>query len=80
MSWVTLAAIFVIIWWSVLFMVLPWGSSGTLDARDIAKGQDAGAPKKPRLWLKLGITTLVAGAVFGVFYWVMQLGLVSFRE
>ncbi|MSO92165.1 MAG: DUF1467 family protein [Rhodospirillales bacterium] len=80
MSWVTSAAVFVIIWWLVLFMVLPWGVAGGLDAADVAKGQDAGAPRKPRLWLKLAITTLVAAVLFGLFYWVAESGLVSFRD
>lgn len=80
MSAVTLAAVYVIIWWLVLFMVLPWGVAGRLDAGEVARGQDAGAPKKPRMWLKLLATTLIAGALFGVFYAVMEAGLVSFRD
>ena len=80
MNWVTGMAVFAIIWWLVLFLVLPWGIGGAIDPADVAKGQDAGAPPKPRLLLKLLVTTVAAGALFAVFYVVMESGLVSFRD
>ena len=80
MGWPTSVAVFVIIWWLVLFLVLPWGIAGSIDAADVATGQDAGAPRKPHLWLKLLVTTLAAGVLFAVFYAVTESGLVSFRD
>jgi len=80
LSWVTLTAVYVIIWWLVLFMVLPWGVAERVEAAEVAQGQDAGAPRKPRIWLKLAATTLIAGLLFGIFYAVTESGLVSFRD
>lgn len=57
--------IFLIIWWLVLFAVLPWGirrqESG--DA-----GHDPGAPANPMLLKKALITTLIAIAIWGAYF------------
>jgi predicted secreted protein len=80
MGWVTHAAVFFIIWWTVIFLVLPWGAGASIDEADVRKGQAAGAPKRPRIPLKLAVTTLAAGALWGVFYVIVEWELVSFRE
>ena len=79
MDWVSGLAIYAVIWWLVIFMVLPWGARAKVDADDVAKGQDAGAPKRPRLLLKLAVTTVVAGIVWAGVYWALTSGVVSFR-
>lgn len=79
MGWATGAAVYAIIWWLVLFMVLPWGAGVSIDAEDVAKGQSAGAPKRPRMLLKIAVTTVISAAAWGVFSWVVDSGLVSFR-
>ena len=49
--------IFVIIWWLVLFVVLPFGIQR--DENSI-KGNDPGAPKNPMLKKKIYLTTLIS--------------------
>lgn len=50
--------IFVIIWWSVFFAVLPWGVRGRWESTDDGvKGAEPGAPVKPDLARKALITT-----------------------
>ncbi len=66
MSWFTAFAVYFIIWWLTLFMVLPFGVRSQAEADDIAEGTDPGAPVAPRLGLKLLVNTLLAGAIFGV--------------
>jgi predicted secreted protein len=61
-------AIFFLIWWVVLFAVLPWGVRSQHEGGGITPGTDPGAPVLPRLGRKLIWTTLVAGAVFVAFY------------
>ncbi|MGB0670964.1 MAG: DUF1467 family protein [Rhodospirillales bacterium] len=78
MSWVTGLAVFVVIWWLVLFMALPFGVQ-PIDAEDVAKGQQNGAPKKARLGWKLLATTAISLVLFAIFYAVAESGLVSFR-
>ena len=68
MAWTTIAAIYFIIWWTVLFAVLPWGIQSQHEAGDIAPGTDPGAPiatgfKKKLLW-----TTVIATVIFTLFY------------
>jgi len=78
MGWVSGLAVYLIIWWLVLFMVLPWGVR-PVDGVDVKKGQDAGAPKKPRMLIKAAATTVVAGVIWGIFYWAVETGLIAFH-
>ena len=58
------AAIFLLIWFVVLFAVLPWGVRA--QGQDGAPGTDPGAPTVPRLRAKLVWTTVVASVVWGI--------------
>ncbi|MGO8919772.1 MAG: DUF1467 family protein [Stellaceae bacterium] len=77
MSWFQGIVAYIIIWWMVLFAVLPFGVR-PLEKGDI--GHAAGAPANPRLWLKAGTTTLVAGVLWLGFYALATSGLISFRQ
>ena len=68
MTLTTGLAIYFIIWWLALFVVLPWGIRSQEESGDIAPGSDPGAPAVPRLLAKLVWTTLVAAVVFATFY------------
>jgi predicted secreted protein len=68
MTKTTACAVFFLIWWVVLFGVLPWGIHSQHEGGDIAPGTDPGAPVLPHLGRKLLLTTLVAGVVFATFY------------
>ncbi len=58
-------AIYFIIWWLTLFMVLPHGVRSQAEADDVVPGTDPGAPVSARLWTKLAVNTLLSGAIFG---------------
>jgi len=66
MSWTTAVAIYFIVWWVVLFAVLPWGIRSQAESGDVIPGSDPGAPAIPHLLAKLGWTTLVATIVFAL--------------
>ena len=66
MSLATAIAIYFIIWWVVLFTVLPWGVRSQEEGGDVVSGSVPGAPVIPRLWWKLVWTTVVSGVVFAV--------------
>ena len=68
MSIATAIAIYFIIWWVVLFAVLPWGVRSQHEGGTVAPGTDPGAPVIPRLRAKLIWTTIVAALVFAVWY------------
>jgi predicted secreted protein len=68
MSWATVAAIYFLIWWIVLFAVLPWGVRSQEESGDVSAGTDPGAPTVPRLMMKVVWTTIVATVLFAMFY------------
>ena len=49
--------IFVVIWWLVLFMVLPFGVQKD---DEIVGGNDPGAPKNPMLKKKIILTSVIS--------------------
>ena len=74
MAVTTAIAIYFIMWWVVLFAVLPWGVRSQQEGGEIVPGSDPGAPALPRLALKLAVTTAVSALLFGVVYYVMSTG------
>jgi len=78
---VSAVAIYFIIWWLVLFMVLPWGSTSSHElGREVEPGTMKSAPVKPRILLKFAITTIVAGLVFGAFYLIISQNLIALDD
>lgn len=66
MSLSTALAIYFIIWWVVLFAVLPWGVRSQAEEGNVTAGTDPGAPVLPQLGVKLLWTTIVSAVVFGL--------------
>ena len=68
-------AIYFIVWWIALFLVLPWGVRSQADIGDVVPGTDPGAPARPRLLFMLAVNTLLATVLFGLMYvvWVYRL-------
>ncbi|HXQ82796.1 MAG TPA: DUF1467 family protein [Xanthobacteraceae bacterium] len=64
----TAVAVFFLIWWVVLFAVLPWGVRGQHEHGEVSPGTDPGAPAIPNLRQKLLWTTLVSAVVFAGCY------------
>jgi predicted secreted protein len=64
----TALAIYFVIWWIVLFAVLPWGVHSQQESGEVTPGTDPGAPVLTNLKLKLVGTTVVAAVVFGAWF------------
>ncbi len=47
MSWATGLMVYLVIWWTVLFAVLPLG---VRRVKNPGRGQDDGAPERPQTW------------------------------
>ena len=76
MTWFEGVVAYVIIWWVVIFAVLPFG------VRPLPKGDPghaAGAPAHPRLALKVAVTTVVAALIWLGLFAAVRANLVSFR-
>jgi predicted secreted protein len=80
MSATTSLAIFFIIWWVVLFTVLPWGIRSQVESGEVVPGSDPGAPAVPRLKSKLIWTTVVSVVVFAAFEVTYRYKLVSLDD
>ncbi|HEY1735576.1 MAG TPA: DUF1467 family protein [Methylovirgula sp.] len=59
-------AVFLTIWFVVLFAVLPFGVRSQREAGDFVQGTDPGAPVAPRLWMKALLTTVISIVVFAL--------------
>ena len=69
--------VYTVIWWLVLFTVLPWGVRRSDEPEP---GHAVEAPSNPRIVMKFAITTAIATVLFAVAWWLIQSDLISFRE
>ena len=67
-------AIYGIIWFLTLFMVLPWGVVSQAEHGEVQPGSSESAPARPLIVLKLGITTLISLVFFLIVYWLLASG------
>ena len=77
MTWFSGTLVFLVIWWLVLFMALPWGNRAV---EDTEPGHATSAPETPRIALKFAITTAIALVIFMIIYFVAEAGLINFRD
>jgi predicted secreted protein len=61
-------AIFFVIWWLCLFVVLPFGVTSQHERDEIAPGSEPGAPYQPFILRRVLATTLLASLVFSGVY------------
>jgi predicted secreted protein len=66
MGWALGLALYFIIWWTLLFAVLPFGVHSQHEMNDIVPGSEPGAPSRPRLGLKILVNTGVAAIVWAI--------------
>jgi predicted secreted protein len=77
MAWVTGIIVYVLVWWITLFAVLPlWVTPAEPDD----PGHAAGAPQRPRMLLKIAITTVVSALIWLAIYLLVKSPWLSFRE
>jgi predicted secreted protein len=76
MTWFGTAVVFAIVWWLVLFMVLPFGA---VPPAEVEPGMATSAPAKPRLVIKMAITTLLAALITALIAWLIDNGLIHLR-
>jgi predicted secreted protein len=74
----TAVAVYFLIWWIVLFAVLPWGVRA--QGEEGVPGTDPGAPLVPHLRAKLVWTTLVATVVFVICAYVYIHSLITLDD
>ena len=68
--WLSQLAIYLLIWFVILFAVLPWG---VRQPNEPEPGHDPGAPVNPQLGRKAIITTVISLLVWGVYFYLTQI-------
>lgn len=62
-------ALYFIIWWTMLFAVLPFGIRSQVEDGEVVEGSEPGAPVFPGLFRKAIWTSVISAVVFaGVWY------------
>ncbi len=69
--------VYIIVWWLVLFTVLPWGVRPPAQPE---KGHATSAPARPRLLLKFLITTVIATGFWFVVEYVITSGILRLSD
>jgi predicted secreted protein len=75
MSWIEGIGAYIIIWWVVLFVMLPLGVK---PAEEGDLGHATGAPANPRLWFKAGVATAVATVLWLILFALLESNLIQF--
>jgi predicted secreted protein len=71
-------AVYLTIWWTVLFAVLPLGARSHAEMGiPVPGGGDPGSPVEPNLKRKFITTTWVAAVVFAILWVVIQFHLIT---
>ncbi len=76
MNWFTGVLVYVMIWWVVLFTVLPWGVR-VPDEQE--PGHATSAPAKPMIMRKFLVTTVIAAVLWALAYYLITSEVISFR-
>lgn len=80
MSILSILAVYLVLWWLVLFAVLPWGVRTQEEQGEVVPGSNPSSPVRPMLVRKLVATTVIAGLLLLVLYWVVVYGNLSLDD
>ena len=76
MSWTTLLAVYAVVWWLCLFVLLP---IGVHQPEEHETGHEPGAPVRPHMWKKVAATSLLAALVTALVMGLIEAGVLDFR-
>ncbi len=66
MNWILGLALYFIIWWTLLFAILPFGVRSQQEMNDVVPGSEPGAPARPQLGRKILANTVISAVVWVV--------------
>jgi predicted secreted protein len=70
-------AIYFVVWWVVLFAVLPFGVRSQHEEGGGVAGTDPGAPVTHGMVRKLIWTTIISAVLFGAGMWANRVGILN---
>lgn len=80
MAWTTLAGFYIVLWWIVLFAVLPFGTRSQEESGEIVPGSEPGAPAAPNLVRKIIWTTVATTVIFLLVYMAFAIDLIDLER
>jgi predicted secreted protein len=72
MQLITYLAIYFVVWWICLFLVLPFGVRNQSDEATRIEGTEPGAPSLFRFWPKLIWTTVLSIPLTALLLWLLS--------
>jgi len=66
-----------VLWFLVLFVLLPFGQKSQADVGQVTPGTPAGAPHEPKLGKKALWATVIAALIWGVIAYVILAGVIT---
>ncbi len=66
-------AVYFVIWWTVLFAVLPFGVRSHAESGPVDKGTEPGSPVVPGLVQKAVVTSVIAAVVFAIVWYLWSI-------
>ncbi len=72
-----LIAIYIFIWWTSLFAVLPFGVRTQQEEGSVVPGTPESAPAKPRLLRVVIINTAISSVIFVIVYLIIKFRLIT---
>ena len=79
MNWFTGVIVYLLVWWTALFAVLPFGTRPDPEADPVAGGW-RGVPERPLLLRKVVATTILSGVIWIGIYALVESDWLSFRS
>ncbi len=76
MDFVSGIVVYILLWWWVFLMSLPFGVSTPTEPE---MGHATSAPARPMLWRKIIASSLIASIFFVIVYLVIDSGYISFK-
>ncbi|WP_347268631.1 DUF1467 family protein [Paracoccus sp. (in: a-proteobacteria)] len=64
--------LYAVIWFLVLFVLLPIGQKSQAEAGHVVPGTPAGAPHEPRLGRKMLWATLITALIWAVIFYIIE--------
>ncbi len=72
MNPIAIVGIFFVVWWLVLFAILPWGTHTQDEEGEVVLGTARSAPVRPMLVRKAIATTIVTAIVVGALVFAVE--------
>ena len=73
-------AIYFIIWWLVLFAIMPFGVRSQIEAGEVVPGSERGAPVRHGMVRNAIWTTVVSAVLFGLYYTNYTTGFITLDD